>query len=48
MCTGKGVAIVATNCKPMRGCTGVGRFDRKALPMIMVPTTAGSESEVSQ
>ena len=48
MCTGKGIAIVATNEKPMRECTGVGTFDRKAMAMIMVPTTAGSGSEVSQ
>ena len=46
MCTGKGIAIVATNQKAMRECTGSGKFDRRALPMIMEPTTAGSGSEV--
>lgn len=33
MCTGRGIAIVATNRKLMVECTGVGTFDRKALPM---------------
>lgn len=48
MCAGKGMAIAAANGKSIRECTGVGNFSRRALPMIMVPTTAGSGSEVSQ
>lgn len=48
MCAGKGMAIAAANGKSIRACTGVGNFTRRALRMIMVPTTAGSGSEVSQ
>lgn len=48
MCAGKGIAIAAANGRSIRDCTGAGNFSSRALPMIMVPTTAGSGSEVSQ
>lgn len=48
MCTGKGVAITAPNSASFVNHVGYAAFENKALPQIMVPTTAGSGSEVSQ
>ena len=48
MCTGKGVAITAPNSASLRSHAGYAAFATKALPQLMVPTTAGSGSEVSQ
>jgi alcohol dehydrogenase class IV len=48
MCAGKGMAIVAANATSIRECTGTATLENRPLPTIMVPTTAGSGSEVSQ
>lgn len=48
MCAAKAIAIVARNPPTFRDCAGIGRFSNRALPMAMVPTTAGSGAEVSQ
>jgi alcohol dehydrogenase class IV len=48
LCTGKGIAIVAPNFKSVREAEGMLPRGCKPLPMFMIPTTAGSGSEVSQ
>lgn len=48
LCVAKAIAIVAANPPTFRDCAGVARFSHRALPMLLVPTTAGSGAEVSQ
>lgn len=47
ICMAKGVAVVATNGGSVRDYNGSFKVKKRPLPVIVVPTTAGSGSEVS-
>ncbi len=44
----KAAAVVATNPRPFHELIGIGKYDPEPLPLVLVPTTAGTGSEVNQ
>lgn len=47
LCTAKGIAVLANNGERLRRLEQAGNIGRRGLPMLLVPTTAGSGTEVS-
>lgn len=47
ICAGRGIALEATNAEKVSRFEGVNRYSKPPLPVICLPTTAGSGSDVS-